>query len=307
VKTDKGISLSDPVPRSFAPGSEWLYVKVYCGFRIAEELLGGYFASQIAIWEEDGLFEQFFFLRYGDPQPHIRLRFLNSAQPSNNDVLLHRIEAALQKYIRAGQVQKIQCDTYVRELERYGADTITYSEQLFYADSMAVLGILSMLEGPEGEMYRWKLALRGVDMMLDDFGLALPEKKHLLASLREGFTTEFGGAKLLHKPLNDKYRKHQQEILSFMNVTEDEANEITEVTALYQQRSVAAAMATAQIKQLTEEGGMGDGRYLGIIASHIHMFLNRIFVAKQRKHELVLYHFLEKYYLSQLALVASAK
>ncbi|PSL48028.1 thiopeptide-type bacteriocin biosynthesis protein [Chitinophaga niastensis] len=304
---DMDISMARLTPRNFAPGSEWLYVKIYCGFMIAEELLSGYFAEQVPEWQEDGLFEQFFFLRYGDPQPHIRLRFLNSAHPSNNDVLLHLIETALQKYIRTGQVQKIQCDTYVREIERYGADTIMYSEQLFCADSIAVLGILNMLEGAEGEMYRWKLAMRGVDIMLDDFGLTLTERKQLLATLRESFTTEFGGAKLLHKLLNDKYRKHQQEILSFMNIAADEANEITEVTDLYRQRSAVTAAAIAEIRQLTDEDSLQGGRYLSIIASHIHMFLNRIFVAKQRKHELVLYHFLEKYYLSQLAMVATAK
>lgn len=290
-------------PRSYTPGSEWLYVKIYCGYRVAEELLAGYFAPQVLEWQEDGLFEQFFFLRYADPQPHIRIRFLNRVHPANNDVILHRIETAIQPYIRNGQVNRIQCDTYVRELERYGADTIALSEQLFSSDSFAVLGLISMLEGAEGEVYRWKLAMRGVNMMLDDFGLNLTERKQLLAALREGFMTEFGGASLLHKPLNDKYRSHQQEIVSFMNAAADETNDITDVIALYRQRSAQSAPVAAQIRQLCRE----EGRYADIIASHIHMFLNRIFVAKQRKHELVLYHFLEKYYLSQLALEASVK
>ncbi|WP_160717338.1 lantibiotic dehydratase [Chitinophaga solisilvae] len=289
--------------RTFAPGSEWLYVKIYCGYRIAEELLAGYFAEHLPLWQEDGLFEQFFFLRYGDPQPHIRMRFLNREHPGNNDELLHRIETAMAPYIRMGQVQKIQCDTYVREIERYGAVTIPLCEQLFHADSMAVLGTISMLEGAEGETYRWKLAMRATDMLLDDFGLSLKERKDLLASLREGFTSEFGGAKLLHKPLNDKYRKYQQEILSFMNADNDAANEIEEAIALYRQRSADSVPVAAKIRELC-----GDtGRYPDLIASHIHMFLNRIFVAKQRKHEMVLYHFLEKYYLSQLAMVAQEK
>lgn len=291
------------IPRCFVPGSEWLYVKIYCGYRVAEELLSGYFAEQLPEWQEDGLFEQFFFLRYGDPQQHIRLRFHNSVHPANNDVLLHRIEAAMLPYIRAGQVQKIQCDTYVREMERYGAATMLQSEALFYSDSMAVLGIISMLEGADGETYRWKLAMRGVNSMLDDFGLTLPQKKHLLTSLREAFIKEFGGSTLLHKPLNDKYRKHQQEIMSLMNPDQDHANDIAEAIAYYQLRSEAAMPVAAQIR---EDCGSED-YYLGIIASHIHMFLNRIFVGQQRKHELVLYHFLEKYYLSQLAMAAIIK
>lgn len=289
--------------RSFAPGSEWMYLKVYCGYRVAEGLLAGYFAEQVPLWQEDGLFEQFFFLRYGDPQPHIRLRFLNKEHPANNDVLLHRIQTALQPYIRSGQVQKLQCDTYVREIERYTAAAMLQSEEMFFADSIAVLGIISLLEGAEGEEYRWKLALRGMHVMLDDFGLTLPERKQLLASLRTAFVTEFGGAELLHKPLNDKYRKHQQQILSYLNAADDDRNDIAEAVDLFQQRSQAAQPLALQMRA---DCGSPD-IYLRIIASHLHMFMNRLFIGKQRKHELVLYHFLEKYYLSQLALVAVTK
>ncbi|MBC9934222.1 lantibiotic dehydratase [Chitinophaga qingshengii] len=289
--------------RSFAPGSEWLYVKVYCGFRIAEELLATWFAEHLPQWQEDGLFEEFFFLRYGDPLPHIRLRFRNSRQPGNNNEILHRIQAGLQPLVNNGQVSKIQCDTYIRELERYGAFTMPLSEQLFSADSMAVLGIVSMLEGAEGESYRWRMALRGTDMLLEDFGLTPTERKQLLAALREGFTNEFGGAKVQHKALNDKYRKHQQEIASFLRAENDVNNEIAEAVELFRQRSAITAPLAQQIR----EHYQNDQRYFDILASHIHMFLNRIFVAKQRKHEMVIYHFLEKYYLSQLAMEATLK
>ncbi|NLR67002.1 lantibiotic dehydratase [Chitinophaga varians] len=289
--------------RSFAPGSEWLYVKVYCGFRVAEELLATWFAEQLPQWQEDGLFEDFFFLRYGDPLPHIRLRFRNRHRPGNNDEILHRIQTGLQPMVDNGQVSKIQCDTYIREIERYGAATIEISEQLFSADSLAVLGVVNMLEGAEGESYRWRMALRGTDMLLEDFGLTPTERKQLLAGLREGFASEFGGAKVQHKPLNDKYRKHQQEIASFLRAENDEANEIAEAVEFFRQRSAVTAPLAKQIRQHYQN----DNRYFDILASHIHMFLNRIFVAKQRKHEMVIYHFLEKYYLSQLAMEATLK
>ncbi|HVI43540.1 MAG TPA: lantibiotic dehydratase [Chitinophaga sp.] len=292
--------------RTFAPGSEWLYVKVYCGYAMSEELLASYFAEKLPEWEEAGLFDQFFFIRYADPKPHIRLRFLN-ANGRNNETILNLIHQDLHPYIVSGQIKKIQCDTYEREVERYRPSTMEKSEVVFYADSMAVLGILNLLDGVEGEMYRWKLAMRGVDILLDDFGLALEDKKALLASLRESFTEEFGGAKLLHKQLNDKYRKDQKSIASFMNCTDDETNEIEEVIGIYQQRSAMIATVASEIKELLQQENGSEKAHHDIIISYIHMFLNRIFVAKQRKHELVLYHFLEKYYLSQIALVELSK
>ncbi|MCW3465568.1 lantibiotic dehydratase [Chitinophaga nivalis] len=303
---EKGVS-SGQLIRSFAPGSEWMYVKIYCGYAVAEELLSGYFAEKIPAWQEEGLFEQFFFIRYADPKPHIRMRFLNKTHHVGNDVILRRLYEDLHQYLLNGQVKKIQCDTYDREIERYGATTMEMSETVFYADSLAVLEILSMLEGAEGEMYRWKIAMRGVDMLLDDFNLPLQQKKQVLSDLQKGYTEEFGGPKLLHKQLNDKYRKHQKEIASFMNPEDDETNEIAEVINLYRQRSDMTSEAIAAIREAMRAEEEGGYKLSSLIMSYIHMFLNRIFVAKQRKHELVLYHFLEKFYLSQIALVELAK
>ena len=289
--------------RAFAPGSAWMYLKIYCGHRVGEELLSGFFADKLPTWKEDGRFEQCFFLRYADPHPHLRIRFLNRRQPALNEGLLREIQEFLAPWITNGLVHKVQTDTYVRELERYSAGAMEASEALFWHDSYAVIQVISMLEGAEGEEYRWKLALRGLNMLLEDFGLQPAQRKKLLGSLREGFLEEFGGAALLHKQLNDKYRKHQQEILSFLDPQQDEANDIADAIACFEERSRHNRPVISRIR----ENCGGPEMYTRIVASHLHMFINRMFVGKQRKHELVLYHFLEKYYLSQLAMEAASK
>ncbi|HEY0176078.1 MAG TPA: lantibiotic dehydratase C-terminal domain-containing protein [Pedobacter sp.] len=38
-----------------------------------------------------------------------------------------------------------------------------------------------------------------------------------------------------------------------------------------------------------------------LMPSYLHMFLNRIFIANQRMHELVVYHHMAKYYASVIA------
>lgn len=296
----------DAVTRNYTPGSEWMYLKIYCGYALTEELLSTYFSEKIPAWKEQGLMESFFFLRYADPNPHLRLRFLNSKDPAKNDLLLKMIYDDLQPYIAAGQIKKIQTDTYQREIERYGASTMTLSEQVFYADSMAVLGIVNMLEGPEGEEYRWKIAARGLDMLLDDFGFSLPMKKALLGNLQKGFTEEFGGPKLLSKQLNDKYRKYQKNIESFLDEAGDEQNEITDVIDIFRERSsVNRSLAEEIIQRSTAESGNAN-QHWDLLSSYIHMYLNRLFVAKQRRHELIIYHFLEKYYTSKVAQTAKA-
>ncbi len=302
----RSFARQDEVPRNYNPGSEWMYLKIYCGYALTEELLSTYFSEQVPAWQEQGLIESFFFLRYADPNPHLRLRFQNSKDPSKNDQLLKIIYEDLQPYIAAGQIKKMQTDTYQREIERYGATTMALSEQVFHADSMAVLAIVSMLEGPEGEEYRWKLAARGLDILLDDFGFSLPMKKALLGNLQKGFTEEFGGPKLLNKQLNDKYRRYQKNIESFLNEEEDEQNEITDVIDIFKMRSTMNRNIAEEIIRLSAEESGNANQYWDLLSSYIHMYLNRLFVAKQRKHELIIYHFLEKYYTSKVAQTAQA-
>jgi len=61
--------------RRFAPGSPWLYVKLYGGITNAEAVLRDTvwpFAQEV---RAEGLASQFFFIRYADPDNHVRVRF----------------------------------------------------------------------------------------------------------------------------------------------------------------------------------------------------------------------------------------
>ena len=59
--------------RSFGPASEWLYVKLYTGPATADGVLRDVLAPVVA---EAGLPPgSWFFIRYGDPDWHVRLRF----------------------------------------------------------------------------------------------------------------------------------------------------------------------------------------------------------------------------------------
>ena len=63
------------VARRFLPGSEWLYLKVYTGSTTADAVLRTYLAPVIATAMRQGLARRWFFLRYGDPDWHLRVRF----------------------------------------------------------------------------------------------------------------------------------------------------------------------------------------------------------------------------------------
>lgn len=168
------------------PAPTWFYAKLYCGVKTADEILIQAVQPFAERMLSCGTISKWFFIRYADPQPHLRVRFLGNA-----GTLLPEFEKVLRPFLDAGLLHRFQLDTYERETERYGPHNIENSETLFFYDSAAVVPILAMLAGAEGEALRWQLALKGVDELLSDLAFSLEEKRDLLAQLSRGFRTEF--------------------------------------------------------------------------------------------------------------------
>ncbi|MBC9929454.1 lantibiotic dehydratase [Chitinophaga qingshengii] len=282
------------LPRQFMPGSEWLYVKVYCGTRTAEDFLEVTLLPLVQQLEEAQLIDKWFFIRYNDPDHHLRIRFHHATNTDFWKTVLEQFYAAVQAFPGKDLLYRIQTDTYEREVERYGAATMEMSETVFYYDSEAVLQIIQLLDEEEGEDYRWQLALRGTDMLLHDFGFTPDEKTAFMERLQQGFFREFGGDKALLLQLNNKYRREMRTVQQILNPHEDEASGFLTAVSFFRQRSEKIRRLLHQYGPLPEKAAL--------LSSYIHMFLNRIFLANQRKQELVLYHFLHKHYASQAAI-----
>ena len=278
--------------RRFVTGSEWLYVKIYCGTSSAERILKTVIKPLTEELVAAGTIDQWFFLRYSDPEHHLRIRFHHATDRDFWKTVLEKLYTMLQPDLDSGAVHKLQTDTYEREIERYGAATMELSEALFYYDSQAVIDCIDLLEGEEGESYRWLLAARGIDMLLQDAGYDLPAKAALLKRMQQSFFQEFGGDKALQTQLNDKHREHMRQLGSFLEPQQDAENAIEEVIAIFTLRSMRNTAALQKAAQPVHEQ----------LSSYIHMFLNRMLLSNQRKHELVIYHFMSRYYESQLAI-----
>ncbi len=292
------------IRRKFAPGSEWLYFKIYTGSKTAEKILCETVQPFVEQGISTGLFEHFFFVRFRDEFSHIRIRFYNS-DVTKQGRLQEEFMSVLQPLLDLGLIDKLSIDTYSREVERYGSELVECAERIFSNDSLAVLRFIRLLEGPEGERYRFLFALRGIDMLLNDFDLDVSSRHALLKSLQTGYFKESGGRPSLQKQLNAKYRKHRAEILHHMDPENDMINGIEEAASVFRIRSEMNARAVAEIRALI--GSEGNDRLLQLLQSYVHMFMNRLFIARQRKYELVVYHFLEKVYNSALAIERGRK
>ncbi len=229
---------------------------------------------------------------------HLRIRFFNTDRTCRQPAVEGGFTAALQPLLESGIIHRVTLDTYSRELERYGADLIGATERIFHNDSLAVLRFICVTGG-RGRDYRLLFALRGIDMFLDDFSLTCEEKAILLGQMRLSFFNEFGGSPLLQKQLNERYRKYQQLIFSHMDRTLDKDNEIDDGVAIFTFRSAMNKEIVGAILSLPRATRHD---LFGLLTSYTHMYMNRLFIAKQRTYELVVYHFLEKYYLSRQAI-----
>ncbi|MGW2600221.1 lantibiotic dehydratase [Streptomyces klenkii] len=136
--------LAAPPPRRAAtthhPGSHWLYAKLFCSPERHDEILTAHLPGLL-----DGSGTRWFYLRYADPDPHLRLRF--HGEPADlGGRLLPRLGEWAARLADQGLCGRLALDTYDPELERYGGPSaMAAAEAAFDADSRACLEQLALL------------------------------------------------------------------------------------------------------------------------------------------------------------------
>ena len=287
------------IQRTYVTGDEWLYFKFYIGSKTSDLFLSTIIKPLTEELLQENIIDKWFFIRYADPKQHIRIRFHGNKENFYALVIakLHEYNA---DFINMNLTWKVQTDTYQREIERYGANTIELAESLFYHDSCMIVNMLDMIEGDQGEVYRWLFGMSAIDTLLHDFQYDMIQKKELMNVLSEGFNREFNMNKEAKAIVGQKYRKERPLINEVMGLDKDETNEMLPLIKLIDKRSEANKSIVKEIISLNYNKQLlvplND-----LMGSYIHMMCNRLFKSKQRMHELVIYTFLLKYYESEIA------
>lgn len=273
------------VGQDFAIGSEWLYYKLYCGQLVADAILLEVIRPLAATLRTRGLVDNWFFVRYADPDNHLRVRW-HLPQPGRLGEVVHLVAEYLGPHSGDHAIWKVQTDTYRRELVRYGGRTIAASERLFGYQSEALLDHLAYVAGTDEPPEPWLWGLAAIDELLTAFGYALTQKSALLHELKARFAQEFGLAKDLQRQLDAKYRAARAAI---------------EVALAAGSPPPAALLAITQDIAQRAAQGPPEVAPTELLASYLHLLLNRVLPADARLHELVLYDFLARHYASGLA------
>jgi lantibiotic biosynthesis protein len=245
-----------------------------------------------------GAADAWFFIRYADPDWHLRLRLHGEPGRLHAEVL-PSLEAAAAPLLEAGQLWRMQLDTYEREVERYGGDRgVELAEQVFAADSEAALTIMGPLSGDAGLDLRWRLAMRGIDLLFDDLGLTLEEKRSVARRAREGFGREFDIDGNFRSRVSQRYRADRPRLEALLDPGQAPPGALAAGLEALHRRSLQLAPVTAELRRLSQAGRL-SATLADIAMSYAHMHVNRLLRSAQRAQELVLYELLDRAYSAQ--------
>jgi thiopeptide-type bacteriocin biosynthesis protein len=272
-----------PPARAYPPGSEWLYLKLYCGPASADRLLVE-LEPLLRRTQAEGLWDRWHFVRYQDPDHHLRVRFHGVPTRLLAD-LLPQIHRHVEVPLAQGLLRKVQVDTFEPEWERYGGSTgFALAEGWFFEDSHHILNLL--VEGMTLDQ-RWRTGLRNTDAIWAVLGLSVHARKALAQATREGFRKEFGDSGEGAVQMGARFRDLRRELaVGFPQATGSP--------------SAQGFSRLLQLREALDQGSIQEDR-VSLAGSLSHMHLNRLLRSNPREHEWVLMEFLVRLYESHLA------
>lgn len=280
------------IQRKFILGDEWLYYKLYCGNRTSDSILTKTIKPLTEKLLTNNLITQWFFIRYEEPYPHLRIRF-HCKRKDVIGLIIEEVKETIQNYVFDDIIWKVEIDTYQREIERYGVETMLVSETLFYIDSYTCVKALELIND---DNLLFLFSLRSIDNILEVFSFSSEEKLSFAKENLNLFKLEFNSDKTLNKKLNKKYQDLKEQLVEFLDSQSHKQYQLL-IDLLNIKNSTLLKLKHEYFNQeILNKTDMEE-----LLSSYIHTMINRFFRSKHRLHELVCYDFLFKYYNFKLA------
>jgi thiopeptide-type bacteriocin biosynthesis protein len=147
-----------PVPRRESdllqlPGGEWLYAKLYATEPAQRAVLRSRLPELVDEAELSAAgVDGWFYVRYRDPDPHLRLRFHGKPDGLWGE-LLPRLHGWATRLRQDGLLITAVLDSYDPEVERYGGpEAMADAERVFHADSALALALAPHLDGDDADV-----------------------------------------------------------------------------------------------------------------------------------------------------------
>lgn len=248
------------------PGSEWLYVKLYVGRDLEDDVLAGPLRSFAERAYASGLVEQWFFIRYNDPRRHLRLRFRGQPTLLLTE-LLPLVCAWTDELMQDGTLTRFAFDTYEPETQRFGGDRGSEAaEQLFSADSRVVVRLLDLLRAGTLPLDRLPVAALTVDALLEGLRMDAGRRaqwcsRHVTNRQESGQDYREWKGVLRRAVTNDAQLRAEPDVLALDEILV----ELRDAGATYR-RTVAELAATGELTCALDD----------MVSSIVHLHLNRL-------------------------------
>lgn len=268
------------VKRAFFPGDHWLYLKLYSHDSLTDAILIHHILPVIQKYKHKDSTFKWFFIRYNDPESHIRLRFFTQDKFAAD--LLSELNLQLKSLYHSGKIGEVLLDTYQRELERYSVELMEEIETFFYHDSEYILAALQ--RGGTAIRFKLNFAIHSTLLMIRYFIKDKKDRIDFFNVVLDGFSAEFNNRdKETGHKMDLKYRNFQPELIE------------NEQFSILQNNKNYAGFNQILIS-LSEKlfNWQPEDKYR-LVASLIHMHMNRIFESHPREYECLAYHFMKKH------------
>lgn len=281
--------LANSIEHTFGIGSKYIYIKIYCNKTFSSKLLIDLFAPICETLIEKRFIVSFFFLRYFDPNYHLRLRMLCNNEADIWGVWELLFDAVNKSKIRS-YIYDIRSESYVKELQRYKFECHSFVENIFYNDSIFSLSIIrATCKINQDKIFQ--IAVYSTMRYVDELFLTTTERAKFVTDCFERFKYEFNKSddKTIKSALARFYQKYKQEIFYGLQDT----NSLRElgIGDCLDQLHVANSQSYYYISSMLFAEEKFD-----LVASIIHMHLNRLFVDRPRENEYLVYLFLDRYF-----------
>ncbi|MBW8879505.1 MAG: lantibiotic dehydratase [Acidobacteria bacterium] len=250
------------------PGSDWLYVKLYCPRDHEDDVICGSMQTFAENAVASRLADSWFFLRYSDPDPHLRVRFHGSPERLRSQLFAHLCDWA-GGLMSDGLCLKFVMDTYEQEIERFGGpEGMAAAEALFAADSLGATELVGLFREKRWPHDQTALLALSSDDLLG--GLGFDEADRLRWYRQQ---TNDGGPEA-----GADYRQRKNVLRALLgqpleSLAKDPGR--AEIAAALTRRRNALLLVGRQLRQLAEQGALGLSIDI-LCRSFVHLHVNRM-------------------------------
>lgn len=258
--------------RYFIPNTEWIYYKIYINksFYIKFLLM---LKKKLASLFSKNIIHCFFYLTFSDPDFHIRLRL--NINTDNYNFINNEISILIKKLYQENYIIDVSLNTYIREIERYGAENIKTIEEIFCVDSIISLDFIDHSNKTQTNtwIYSLKLSLTYINFVFTE----IEDKIFFIKNMKEKLSSILTHSKHNTQWINEEYQKYFSEIKSCIN-----------------DNSIINHQNKKKLELLINKLDTTHYTLPYYIENIIHMHVTRITCSENRLYELLIYSTLYK-------------